>query len=135
LRRSREKAIVAAVVLALCGAGIAAAHGPESTADRELVRLQGYRETRPAAVEITGEVVLGILGKDHRFHLTARQMFHFAAVPGSAESRDRWVLQGDRAVLAAVASARPDQLVTILAEHRLGSGDLFILSVDLCPPK
>jgi hypothetical protein len=135
LRGSHERAIVAAVVLALCGAGIAAAHGPEPAADRELVRLQGYRETRPAAAEIIGEVVLGILGKDHRFHLTARRTFHFAAAQAGTENRDRWVLQGDRAVLAAVASARPDQLVTILAEHRPGSGDLFLLTVDLCPEK
>jgi hypothetical protein len=37
-------------------------------------------------------------------------------------------------VLAALgAGAKPDQTVTILAEHRPGSSDLFVLTLDLCP--
>jgi hypothetical protein len=35
-------------------------------------------------------------------------------------TRRRWLL------------AKPDQTVTILAEHRPGSSDLFVLTLDLC---
>ncbi len=44
-------------------------------------------------------------------------------------------LVGDRAVLRRVITARPDQVVTILAERRPGSSDLFVLSVDRCPER
>lgn len=30
-------------------------------------------------------------------------------------------------------AADPEQTVTILAEHRPGSSDLFVLTLDLCP--
>ncbi|MFN8644106.1 MAG: hypothetical protein U0802_21540, partial [Candidatus Binatia bacterium] len=42
-------------------------------------------------------------------------------------------LVGDRGILRRVSTARPDQRVTILAERRPGSADLFVLAVDRCP--
>jgi hypothetical protein len=132
-RRRRHRLLAAAVLLALCVARVAAAHAPEPKADRELVRLQGYREVRPEGVAIAAQIVLSILGKDHRFHLTARQTFQLGEQQDEPALRDRLVLQGERQALARIAAARPNQRVTILADHRPGRSDLFVLTVDLCP--
>jgi hypothetical protein len=40
-----------------------------------------------------------------------------------------------RDLLARYAAAGPEQTVTILAEHRPGSSDLFVLTLDLCPSR
>lgn len=135
MRRKHQRVVAAAVLFTHCVAGIAAAHGPEPKGDRELVRLQGYRAAAPEGIEIAAEVVLSILGKDHRFHLTTRQSFRSTDRQEGTASRDRWVLQGDREMLARVAAARPNQRVTMLADHRPGSSDLFLLTVDFCPPE
>jgi hypothetical protein len=124
-----------ALLLAVCLAASAAAHGPEPKVGREIVRLQGYRETPPPGLEIAAVTVLSILGKEHRFHLTARQTFRLAEEEAAAPGlEDRLVLQGERETLYRIAAARPDQRVTILADHRRGGRDLFVLAVDLCPP-
>ena len=44
-------------------------------------------------------------------------------------------LVGDRPLLRRVITAQPDQLITILAERRPGSSDLFVLTVDRCPER
>jgi hypothetical protein len=70
----------------------------------------------------------------HPFAATARDVYGLSsAEPG--KPADSYTLQGPRPLLARFAGARPDQLVTILAEHRPGGSDLFVLAIDLCPPQ
>jgi hypothetical protein len=77
--------------------------------------------------------VLGILGVDHRFHLTQRQVLgNETAAPALPA---RLLLQGDREILVKIAAARPEQRVTILGERRSGGVDLFLLATDFCPEK
>jgi hypothetical protein len=42
-------------------------------------------------------------------------------------------VRGPRDLLTRFAAAKADQIVTILAEHRPGSSDLFVLTLDICP--
>jgi hypothetical protein len=55
--------------------------------------------------------------------------------PSEPQPGSRFTLQGPRDLLARFAAARPEQTVTILAEHRPGSSDLFVLTLDLCPSR
>ena len=81
------------------------------------------------------EMVLSARGVEHRFRVTDRRRFELdQATRTPGRERDRLTLQGDFDVLARFAKARPEQQITILGEQRPGSGDLFILSLDLCPP-
>ena len=126
---------VASALTVLCIAGAALAHTPERQIDREMVRLQGYRALKPADATIVGELDLNVLGTDHHFYLTAWQRFgvETAATPSPPDSH--LALQGERADLIKVGSARPSQRVTILGERRPGAHDLFLLALDLCPEK
>ncbi len=125
-------------VLALAAAlglpAAAGAHGPPKVVVRELVRLQGFRRADgPASA---GRMTLRAQGVDQPFAATDRQAF---ALTDEGEETpkvaDRYVLQGPRPLLAKFGAARPEQTVTILAEHRPGGADLFLLTLDLCPPK
>jgi hypothetical protein len=114
----------------------AAAHIPEPKVNRELVRLQGYRATRPEGAKVVAEIDLNVFGVEQHFFLTEWQQFGFSAeARGPEPPPPRLALQGDRATLARVGEARAGQRVTILAEHRPASNDLFILAADLCPEK
>jgi hypothetical protein len=113
---------------------LAAAHPPPRTNPRELVRIQGHPGpvTPPATAT---PLVLVALGTEHHFAASEVRSFGFAEVPPvEPQPGTRFVLQGSRDLLARYAAARPDQTVTILAEHRPGSSDLFVLTLDLCPP-
>jgi hypothetical protein len=106
------------------------AHQPAPVADRELVRLQGHRRADGDAP--AGRIELTAQGAVHPFAATARDVYGLSAeAPG--KPADRYTLQGPRPLLARFVAARPEQLVTILAEHRPGSSDLFVLALDLCP--
>jgi hypothetical protein len=109
-----------------------AAHEPPRPADRELVRLQGYRRADGDAP--AGRMELSALGAAYPFAATAREAYGLP-VAEPARPAARYTLQGPRPLLARFAGARPDQTVTILAEHRPGSDDLFVLALDLCPPR
>lgn len=109
------------------------AHAPEPTQKREIVRLQGM--VRPDGDAPAGRLTLLALGADHAFAATDRRTFSLGADEPAAPNADRYALQGPREMLARFAAARPDQTVTILAEHHPGSKDLFVLAVDLCPPQ
>jgi hypothetical protein len=135
MRCRGHRLIAAAVLSAHCVVGTALAHGPEQKPERELVRLQGHRENASAEAEARAVVVLRILGKDLRFRLTARETFQLSDRSAEMDAKDHWTLQGEREPLARIAAARPDQRITILADHRPGSSDLFLLAVDLCPPE
>src|SRR5262245_17835327 len=124
---------VAALAAVLLLARTSAAHEPPPrTPVREFVRLQGT--VRPDGDAPAGRLQLTVLGAAHAFAATAHDVYGLTpeatAPPGTSYS-----LQGPRPLLARFAGARPDQTVTILAEHRPGSTDLFVLALDLCPPR
>jgi hypothetical protein len=84
---------------------------------------------------VVREVTFLVLGQQLRFAATEWRSFAFfdpAGAPTPAEPA-QLTLQGERPVLHRIASARPDQRITILAERRPGSPDMFVLTVDLCP--
>lgn len=114
---------------------LAQAHNPEPKLDREIVRLQGYRSPRPEGITVVAEMDLDVFGTEHHFYVIDWRQFGFTAdARGGQPIPPRVLLQGDRATLALVGDAHPGQRVTILAEHRPGSADVFVLAVDLCPP-
>ncbi len=132
---ARVQAMALLCVLGLPGA-VALAHPPPQLATRELVRLQGYVGEK-AHRGVKQHLVVMVLGVEHAFGVVDWQVFGFSNAPQPSPSvaPQRVVLQGSRELLAGFAAARPAQTVTILAEHRPGSSDLFVLTVDLCPPK
>jgi hypothetical protein len=126
-----------ALALACCIVlvGSAAAHPPPRTGSRELVRLQGH----PGMVTPLSTVrplALVALGVERPFAASDVRTFSLGDVPPVTPAPGtRFVLQGPRELLARYAAARPEQTVTILAEHRPGSSDLFVLTLDLCPSR
>jgi hypothetical protein len=83
-----------------------------------------------AAPSTATPLVLAALGADHPFAASDLRTFGFGDVPPPGT---RFTLQGSRDLLVWFPGARPDQTVTILAEHRPGSSDLFVLTLDICP--
>jgi hypothetical protein len=115
--------------------GLAAAHPPPRTGSRELVRLQGHTGTVTPPSTAT-PLALVALGVERPFAASDVRTFGFADVaPAAPPPGTRFVLQGPRDLLARYAAAGPEQTVTILAEHRPGSSDLFVLTLDLCPSR
>jgi hypothetical protein len=115
---------------------VALAHNPEPKVDREIVRVQGYRGARPSGANVVAEIAMNVFGVEHTFYATDWQQYGFSAeARGEVPAPARVMLQGDRAALARVGDARPEQRVTILAERRPASLDLFVLAVDLCPDR
>ena len=131
----RSGVTVAALLLALALAAPAAAHNVASHAVRELVRIQGQLGT--ATPPPNGrQLTFTVRGQRLPFTASEWRVFAFAddetvKQPEAPEPE----LVGDRAVLRRVITARPDQVITILAERRPGSSDLFVLSVDRCPER
>lgn len=137
-RRSAPLPLVAlTLALALCAAAapIARAHTTDAKPTREIVRLQGYRTPAPAGVPVVHETALVALNESVPFAVVDWRTFGFsdsaAAAPPSVPAR--LLLQGERPLLRRATTARAGQRVTILAERRPGSADLFVLSVDRCP--
>jgi len=128
--------VVSSIVSALLVvAALAGAHPPPKTVLREIVRLQGAR--RPDGDAPAGRMTLRAQGVEHPFAATARQAYALMENENEEAPRvaERYTLQGPRELLNQFATARPNQTVTILAEHRPGSTDLFLLALDLCPPR
>lgn len=122
----------------LATATAALGHPPPPMATRELVRLQGHR-TETAGPKVKRRLQLTALGVEQPFAATDWQVFGFsdappAAAPTPSAAPERFMLQGSRQMLARFAAVRPEQTVTILAEHRPGSRSLFVLTLDVCPP-
>lgn len=135
-RRSIIAAVAVMIAVLIFHATGARAHPVQRQGAREIVRIQGYRTAEsPAAMK--RRVTLAALGAEHLFAATDWQVFGFAdeggAAPTAGSEQQRYALQGSREDLAKFATARPDQRITLLAEHRPGSSDLFVLSLDLCP--
>jgi len=112
-----------------------AAHDLAPKSVRELVRAQGYKAPAPQGTVAAREIDVVVLGRQLRFVATEWRTFTTAekAPPSPRPEPSRVALQGERPLLHRVTSARPDQRITILAERRPGSSDLFVLAVDLCP--
>ena len=133
--RRRAGVLAAALLLALGGARAASAHDIVSHAVRELVRIQGQLGT--ATVPPNGRQLTFIV-RGQRLPFTAGQWRVFAFADDTTVQQPEAPapeLVGDRALLRRVITARPDQLITILAERRPGSSDLFVLTVDRCPDR
>jgi hypothetical protein len=131
----RAAAFAVAGLVALVLAGPASAHDITSHAVRELVRIQGRLGT--AAAPPNGrQVTFVVRGQRLPFTASEWRVFAFAddttvKQPEAPEPE----LVGDRPLLRRVITAQPEQLITILAERRPGSSDLFVLTVDRCPDK
>ena len=131
----RRRNAAAALLLALVVAAPVAAHNAPSHAVRELVRIQGQLGT--ATPPPNGrQLTFTVRGQRLPFTASEWRVFAFAddetvKQPEAPEPE----LVGDRSVLRRVITARPDQVITILAERRPGSSDLFVLSVDRCPER
>ncbi len=111
-------------------AGTAVAHPPPRGGERELVRVRGHlAEAKDGGTPL----VLTALGREHRFAAAEFRTFGFGDTPDATPTASRFTLQGPRDLLARFVAARPDQTVVILADHRSGSSDLFVLALDLCP--
>jgi hypothetical protein len=124
------------VLLVAAWSGLAAAHPTGAPPARELVRLQGHRSDTKAGDKTGPTMTVAALGVDHPFATTDVRTFGFGdAARDVAPVGARVVLQGSRDLLSRFTTARPDQLVTILAERRAGATDLFVLTVDLCPAR
>lgn len=120
----------AGLVLALATAAIA--HPPPRTTVREIVRIQGHRGDGPRRFTLVA------LGTERPFAVSDFRTLGLAEGDRPAEPAlpDKpLALQGSREDLARFVAARPEQTVTILAEHRPGSADLFLIALDLCPPR
>jgi hypothetical protein len=119
----------------------ARAHDIRPAIKREIVRIQGFRGSppgqTPGASPSVREVTMAAAGTDSRFAITEWQTFGVEDTPRAPApaERDRYALQAAPNVLSRFTAARPAQRVTILAERRPGGSDLFILALDLCPPK
>lgn len=110
----------------------AVAHDVAANAVREIVRLQGQLGTAtpaPGGLQLT----FVALGQRLPFTVNEWRVFAFAEVDQKSTLPPEPQLVGDRSLLRRVTTARPDQRLTILAERRPGSTDLFVLTVDRCP--
>ena len=127
--------VAAALLGVLASAGVALAHNITSHAVRELVRIQGHLGTATPAPN-GRQLTFTIRGQRIPFTADDWRVFAFAddetvKQPEVPEPE----LVGDRPLLRQVITARPEQLITILAERRPGSSDLFVLTVDRCPER
>jgi len=131
----RVNTLVVAAAVALLTAALASAHDLSPKPERELVRIQGYRSPAPAGNQVDRELKLVVLGQPLPFAATEWRTFAFYEATGAPTPAEpaQISLQGERALLHRITSARPEQRITLLAERRPGSADLFVLTVDLCP--
>ena len=134
-KRSRALAALIAVIAAVLPLGPAAAHNLAPQPLREMLRIQGYKAPAPPGAAVTRELTMIVLGQPVRFAATEWRVFAFfdssAQTPPAEPAQV--LVQGERPMLHNITAARPDQRITILAERRPGSSDLFVLAVDLCP--
>lgn len=105
---------------------------PEPGVGREIVRIQGHRSA-PADAGGAATLTISALGTEHPFTASDLRTFGLTEQARAATVGPKVALQGTRDLLSRFANARPDQTITILAERRVGSSDLFLLALDLCP--
>jgi hypothetical protein len=129
--------VLTAVLLAVASTGVVHGHKKKAPSGvRELVRIQGHRGGHQIEVPVVRTAKFLVLGQEYPFQATLwrRLGLNDRAESVPEESATRFTLQGDRKTLRRFSKARPDQRVTILAERRPGSLDLFVVALDLCPP-
>ena len=129
--------VVATALAALPGQPVATAHEAPRPRAREIVHAQGYLGQPPAGVATLRTLELAVLGETHRLQVTEWRRFGTEEnqEPARGEEPARIIVQGMRTDLQRLRKARPEQRVTLLAERRTGSTDLFLLALDLCPPE
>ncbi len=141
-RRGLSRRTTVLGALALVGSLVGAmrpvtarAHEPSRMRTREIVRLAGWFGAPPAGAVVVRDVAVTAQGKTRTLHATDWQVYALVAEQKEevAPAPESVVLQGSRTDIAAVAGARAEQRVSILAERRPGVGELFLLAVDLCP--
>jgi len=127
---------LATLLLALLPDGVRA-HEPSRMRTREIVRLAGWFAPPPDGTAAVRTVKIRAQGKERTLHATAWEVYALVADQQEqvATAPDDVSLQGSRADLGAVAGARPEQRVSLLAERRPGTAELFLLSVELCPAR
>ncbi len=129
--------VTAALVGGLLGA--AAAHPPPRTTAREVIRLQGTRAPTPDGAGAGHRLTVAALGGDYPFAATTWQVLvapgQDGPPPPSTPDHPGYTLEGDRETLSRFTGARPEQTVTLLVERRPGASTLFVLALDLCPPR
>lgn len=108
----------------------AQAHPPPRATQREIVRLTGHMVAGAGA---DASLVLRVLGREYAFAAGEFRAFGYGETGGERPAGRRFALQGPRELLSRIAAARPDQRIGILADRRIGSTELFLLAVDLCP--
>ena len=124
------------VALTLVGPIAAAAHPVAPTTARQVVRIAGHVGLPRTGETPVARVELQVLGRALGLSVGEWQVFAPDGVNASVGVRpEKIALQGNRAMLASVAGAREDQRVVLLGEQRPGSDDLYLLAVDLCPPR
>lgn len=124
--------LAALTLAALLVVAPAVAHDVKAPAIREMVRLQGRlgdAAPAPGGMKLT----LTVLGQPRPFTADEWRIFAFAEVAQQTTLPPALQLVGDRSLLRRITTASSDQRLTILAERRPGSPDLFVLSVDRCP--
>lgn len=137
-RTEAARALLIALAWLVALATPALAHEASRMTSREIVRLAGWFGPPPAdAAKTVREVKVTVQGKERVLHATDWQVYALAVDQKTpvAPAPESVVLQGNRADLAALAAARPEQRVAILGERRPGHGELFLLAVDLCPAR
>jgi hypothetical protein len=136
-RRTRATAGIALLTAAALH-GSTQAHETAPSRVREIVRVQGWVGTEPppdATDAVVRTAELTVLGESRLLHAIEWRTFRLDEVPDapSAAPTTTFTLQGGRRLLRRFRDVRTDQRVTILAERRPGSRDLFLLAVDFCP--
>lgn len=136
-----------ALAVGLALAAPAAAHKPSRVTAREFVRLVGSFAAAAKATEAEAPkqtpadgaarvVTLTVQGRERKLAVSDWRVFALVSEEAEGEppaAPERLTVQGPRDLLARIAGARPEQRVSILAERRPGSGELFVLAADLCP--
>lgn len=136
-RRGVAGSIVLATLLLTLAPATTTAHEPSRMRAREIVRLGGWFGPPPDGAEVVREVKVTAQGKERTLHATAWQVYALVAEQKEqvAPAPDAVTLQGSRSDLGTIAGARAEQRVSILAERRPGTGELFLLAVELCPSR
>jgi hypothetical protein len=100
------------------------------------VRIEGYWDKTKDDPKVIGEVTLSFEGKDRRrFGITAIQAYkpeeEGMAVLRHTSLQPALLVRGPKPMVDKLASAPPDQKVTILGVYNAGSGTLVLSSVDV----
>jgi len=111
----------------------ASAHNQAPLVVREIVRLQGYLGDLPSGLAARGETTLQVLAERYRVRVTDWQVFSTTENVAVESPPPELRLQGNREDLAKLA-AMSNRRITVLAERRPGSTEIFLLALDVCPP-